>query len=91
MFDVGVCDRGVYVAMELVEGVTLRTWLKEQARGWREVLALFVQAGSGLAAAHEAGLVHHDFKPDNVLVGARGGPWSATSAWRACTRSPAPT
>src|SRR5690606_8931716 len=72
VFDVGACERGVYVAMELVEGVTLRTWLKEQSRGWREVLALFVQAGAGLAAAHEAGLVHHDFKPDNVLVGGRG-------------------
>ncbi len=72
VFDVGVCERGVYVAMELVEGVTLRTWLKEQARPWREVLGVFVQAGRGLAAAHEAGLVHHDFKPDNVLIGARG-------------------
>lgn len=71
VFDVGVCERGVYVAMELVEGVTLRAWLKEQARPWREVLEVFVQAGRGLAAAHEAGLVHHDFKPDNVLIGAR--------------------
>jgi serine/threonine protein kinase len=70
VYDVGSCDRGVFVAMEFVDGVTLRTWLKAQVRGWREVLAVFVQAGQGLAAAHAAGVIHHDFKPDNVLVGA---------------------
>ena len=72
VYDVGSCDRGVFVAMEFVEGVTLRTWLKDQARGWREILGAFVQAGEGLAAAHVAGVIHHDFKPDNVLVGAQG-------------------
>ena len=73
VFDVGHCERGVFVAMEFVEGLTLRTWLKQQERSWREVLAAFVQAGQGLAAAHAAGVIHHDFKPDNVLVSAGGG------------------
>lgn len=72
VFDVGHCERGVFVAMEYVEGQTLRTWLKQQDRGWREILAVFVQAGQGLAAAHAAGVIHHDFKPDNVLVSAAG-------------------
>ena len=72
VYDVGSCDRGVFVAMEFVEGMTLRTWLKDQARDWREILGAFVQAGEGLAAAHAAGVIHHDFKPDNVLVGAGG-------------------
>jgi len=72
VFDVGHCERGVFVAMEYVEGLTLRTWLKQQERSWREVLAAFVQAGQGLAAAHAAGVIHHDFKPDNVLVSAQG-------------------
>ncbi len=68
--DVGMLDDRVFVAMELVEGETLAGWLLGERRTWREVVAMFLQIGEGLAAAHAAELVHRDFKPDNVLVGA---------------------
>ncbi len=72
VFDVGVENGRVFVAMELVEGGTLRKWLTIGPHPWREVLARFRQAGEGLAAAHRAGLVHRDFKPENLLVRADG-------------------
>ncbi|MBL4689231.1 MAG: serine/threonine protein kinase, partial [Nannocystaceae bacterium] len=70
VFDVGHVGENVFVAMELVEGSTLREWLGEpRSRSWRDVVRVFSAAGRGLAAAHAAGVVHRDFKPDNVLVG----------------------
>ncbi len=65
--DVGVADGRVFVAMELVAGVTLRDWMRGP-RTTRQICDAFAQAGRGLAAVHAAGLVHGDFKPDNVLV-----------------------
>jgi hypothetical protein len=70
--DVGTVDERVYVAMEFIAGETLQGWLERIPRGWREVLRLALEAGDGLAAAHAAGLVHRDFKPDNVMVGDDG-------------------
>ncbi|HEY0253480.1 MAG TPA: serine/threonine-protein kinase [Kofleriaceae bacterium] len=71
--DVGVVrDDQVFVAMELVDGTTLRQWLGAKPRTWREVRDVMLAAGEGLAAAHAAKLVHRDFKPENVIVGKDG-------------------
>jgi serine/threonine protein kinase len=68
IFDVGAAGDRVFLAMELAEGGTMRDWMKEGPRPWREVLLRLGQAGAGLAAAHRAGLIHRDFKPENLLL-----------------------
>jgi serine/threonine protein kinase len=72
VYDVGAVNDQIFIAMELVEGQTLASWLAASPRRWREVVAMFLPAGRGLAAAHAAGMVHRDFKPENVLVGNDG-------------------
>lgn len=84
VYDVGVLDRGsaldggddlapsMYIVMEYVEGLSLAEWLDVQPRPWALVLDTMMQAGEGLWAAHRRGVLHRDFKPQNVLVGSDG-------------------
>jgi tetratricopeptide (TPR) repeat protein/predicted Ser/Thr protein kinase len=72
VYEAGEIDERVYIAMEYISGQTLRSWLEEQPRSVPDILDAFSKAGRGLAAGHHAGLVHRDFKPDNVLVGFDG-------------------
>ena len=63
VYDVGSEDEEVWVAMELIDGVSLREWPNREA-----FLDVLLGAARGIAAAHDAGLVHRDIKPENVLV-----------------------
>jgi hypothetical protein len=73
VYDIASSDDDLYITMEYVDGGTLRGWLEAHGdAGPVEIVRLFVQAARGLDAAHRAGVVHQDFKPDNVLVGRDG-------------------
>jgi serine/threonine protein kinase/tetratricopeptide (TPR) repeat protein len=68
VYDVGTFQDQVFIAMELIDGMTAIRWRDTRKPSWREVLRVFIAAGEGIAAAHAADLIHRDFKPDNVMV-----------------------
>ncbi|MBK8714833.1 MAG: serine/threonine protein kinase [Deltaproteobacteria bacterium] len=72
VYEVGEHAQQLFIAMELVRGETLRQWQRERPRSVPELLAMHLQAARGLAAAHDVGLVHRDYKPDNVMIDAGG-------------------
>jgi tetratricopeptide (TPR) repeat protein len=67
VYDVGTQGSLVYIAMEHVAGADLGRVMADRKPSWRQAVALCLQAGDGLVAAHAAGLVHRDIKPSNVL------------------------
>ena len=86
VYDVGVSDDSTYIAMELVDGHTLRAW-QSGPHTVAEIVEAYVAAGRGLAAAHDAGSVHRDFKPDNCLVGKGDGRVRVTDFGLAAART----
>ncbi len=71
LHDVGHAGDRVFIAMQFLDGQTADDWLRTK-RPWRQVLDVFLAAGRGLAAVHAANVVHRDFKPRNVMIGADG-------------------
>ncbi|MFY0533869.1 serine/threonine-protein kinase [Nannocystis pusilla] len=70
--EVSESEGGLFIVMELVKGATLREWLDREARPLAAILERFVEAARGLSAAHQAGIVHRDFKLANAMVGEDG-------------------
>jgi tetratricopeptide (TPR) repeat protein/tRNA A-37 threonylcarbamoyl transferase component Bud32 len=68
VYDVGTYEDQVFIAMELVDGLTIPRWIETKKPKWRDVLKVFIAAGEGIAAAHAADLIHRDLKPENVMV-----------------------
>lgn len=73
VLEVGQGDRGVFIAMEFVRGGTLASWCRGD-RAAEDVVVMIERVAAGLSAAHEAGVVHRDVKPSNVLIDEKGAP-----------------
>ena len=70
--DAGELEGRQYLVTELVDGGTLRGWTRGAKRGWRQTVELLIGVADGLAAAHEAGILHRDVKPENILITKNG-------------------
>ncbi|HWB73471.1 MAG TPA: serine/threonine-protein kinase [Nannocystaceae bacterium] len=72
VYEADRAEQGTFVVMQFVAGGDLRTWLKDRPDDWRAIVSAFVGLAEGIAAAHAAGIVHGDVKPENILVAAHG-------------------
>ena len=68
VYDAGEIDGRQYLVTEFVDGGTLRDWAGSAPRTWLQIVELLTGVADGLAVAHEAGILHRDIKPQNVLV-----------------------
>ena len=68
IYDAGELKGRQYLVSELVDGGTLRDWVEARPRSWQDVVELVIGLADGLATAHEAGILHRDVKPENVLI-----------------------
>jgi eukaryotic-like serine/threonine-protein kinase len=74
VFEINEHDDQMYIAMEYVEGQTLKELIEGEPLAIKKVLEIAIQACDGLAAAHEKGIVHRDIKSENIMVTAKGQP-----------------
>ncbi len=72
IYDVAETDGSVFLAMELIDGTNARVWRELGDRSPEQIVKVYVESLGALMAAHEQGIIHRDFKPDNVMVGADG-------------------
>jgi len=72
VYDAGEFEGRQYLVTEFIDGGTLKEWSRKEARDWRQIVELLVDVADGLASAHEAGILHRDIKPDNILVTRNG-------------------
>ncbi|HSE39719.1 MAG TPA: serine/threonine-protein kinase, partial [Acidobacteriota bacterium] len=68
IYDIGFSNAGTYIAMELIDGKTLREILNSGSIPPKNAIHIAAQLADGLAKAHEAGIVHRDLKPENVMI-----------------------
>lgn len=72
VLDAGDFEGRQYLVTEFIDGGTLKDWARNEQHTWREIVGLLAGVADGLAAAHAAGILHRDIKPDNILVGRNG-------------------
>jgi eukaryotic-like serine/threonine-protein kinase len=72
VYDVGEFEERQYLVTEFIDGGTLKDWAQRQPRNWEDVAQLLTGVADALATAHQAGILHRDIKPDNILVTASG-------------------
>lgn len=68
IFEVGTWNHQTFLAIQYVDGKDLRRWLQTNRPSWREIVEIYLRVGSGIVAAHQAGVIHRDIKPDNILI-----------------------